>query len=113
MSPSRLIQAALIAVFFLATSPVKANTFIISDKCLPRTVVSDYVARNYNQSLVGLAVASAGIFQGSVIEIWEPPGRETWTVIATFPDGVTCVLAYGNNWQDMRPAPAKPTGRPL
>ena len=113
MAPLHFIRTALVAVLFMTTSPAAGGNFVISDQCLPRTVVSDYVARNYNQTLVGLAVASAGIFQGSVIETWASPGRETWTVTATFPAGVTCVLAHGNKWQDMRPAPAKPTGQPL
>ncbi len=113
MSPSRLIQAALIAVFFLATSPASAGT-VISDQCFPRQVLADSLAGQYGERVVAFGVAVSGIFNGMLIERWESMGGKNWTLTATFPgDKFACVVAGGDGWEKKRPSPVKPTGLPL
>ncbi|MDH5750152.1 MAG: hypothetical protein OEY85_12655 [Rhodospirillales bacterium] len=37
---------------------------------------------------------------GSMIEIFASPDG-SWTIVMTQPDGVTCLMAAGENWEDL------------
>ena len=37
---------------------------------------------------------------GSMIEIFASPNG-SWTIVMTQPDGVTCLMAAGESWEDL------------
>ncbi len=36
----------------------------------------------------------------AIYEIWASEATGTWTILKTTPDGLTCVMAVGDGWQD-------------
>ena len=49
---------------------------------------------------------------GGVVEILTSPGGETWTIIITLPNGMSCLIAAGENWERSAYT-ARANGRPL
>ncbi len=36
----------------------------------------------------------------AIFEIWASEATGTWTILKTSPDGMTCIMAVGDGWQD-------------
>ena len=36
----------------------------------------------------------------AIFEIWASEATGTWTILKTTPNGLTCVMAVGEDWQD-------------
>ena len=49
---------------------------------------------------------------GAIYEIWASEATGTWTILKTTPDGLTCVMAVGEGWQDDTGEPI-PVGDPV
>lgn len=43
--------------------------------------------------------ATAQLPNGEMLEIWATPNGATWTILRTFPNGVSCMLAGGQNFE--------------
>ncbi len=43
--------------------------------------------------------------QGQLVEILVSPEGQSWTVLLTRPDGITCIAASGRHWQMMPSVP--------
>jgi hypothetical protein len=48
---------------------------------------------------------------GTVIEVLASPDGITWTIVQTYPNGTSCMMAAGHNWEDS-PIPGT-AGQPL
>ncbi len=75
--------------------PVQAHTI-----CAPRGNVVERLEGRYSE-----VPGSRGVLQGGeVIEVFVSP-EGSFTVIITRPDGISCVLAAGEDWQELAPRP--------
>ena len=36
----------------------------------------------------------------AIFEIWASEATGTWTILKTTPDGLTCIMAVGDDWHD-------------
>ncbi len=54
---------------------------------------------------VGLAGSTA------IVEIWASEATGSWTITQTTPNGITCIVAVGDSWQDDA-GKLTPTGNP-
>ena len=44
--------------------------------------------------------AAVGITNsGAMIELYDSPGHETWTLVITTPGGLSCLAGAGHNWR--------------
>ncbi len=48
----------------------------------------------------------------AIFEIWASEATGTWTILKTTPNGLTCVMAVGDGWQDDA-GEAIPAGDPV
>ena len=48
----------------------------------------------------------------AIIEIWASEATGTWTILKTTPNGLTCIMAVGDAWQDDA-GELTPTGSPV
>lgn len=82
--------AAFLAAFFYA-APALAQTM-----CGERSAVVASLEKTYSETPVSMGLAR----NGAVIEILASPSG-SFTIILTLPDGLSCVMAAGENWENM------------
>ena len=96
------IAAALSAVFAtiaLASIPAAAQT-----ACADHNQITDRLATYYSESRVGSGLDG----NGHVIEVFASR-QGSWTMLVTFPDGRTCLIAAGEAWEPATLAVTGPT----
>jgi hypothetical protein len=88
-----MVRAVVVAaVFALPLSVAQAESM-----CSDRQTVVDYLAREHDEFPVSSGLAN----NGGMVEVLASEGGATWTIIITLPDGATCMMAAGLEWQGM------------
>ena len=64
--------------------------------CGERGDVVASLQNKFSETPVSIGLAS----NGTVIEVFASP-QQTWTIVMTKPDGESCVLMAGDNWEDL------------
>ncbi len=85
-----IIIAALIAG--MAVAPVAQAQMA----CGTRDSVVAKLGDKYGEVRKGVGLAGPT----AIIEIWVSEATGTWTILKTTPNGLTCIMAVGDNWQD-------------
>jgi hypothetical protein len=76
-----------------APQPVAAQTGV----CADRAKIVDRLQSKYGESRQGVGVA-----QGQrVMEIWASEASGSWTIVMTLPDGSSCLIAAGEDWEPL------------
>lgn len=70
--------------------------------CTDRNEVLSQLSNQYSEAPVAMGVAN----NGGVVEILSSQAGTSWTIILTMPNGVTCMIAAGENWESL-PARAR------
>jgi hypothetical protein len=103
------MKAILAALAFLAAGAL-APAAHAQAVCGDRSRIMATLAKNYAERPVAIALTS----DGAVIEVLTSPVG-TWSILVTAPGGPTCLVAGGENWQQVpvvqprgSPACAKP-----
>ena len=91
----RLILAALLGGILLSALPAEASI------CGPRDRVLWSLKKNYREQPIAHGLTNTG----GVAEVIVSPNGGTWTILLTMPDGMTCLLAAGENWEKIHPTP--------
>lgn len=93
MRQMTLIAAAVAALpLAVAAAPVNAQS-----TCGSRAELVRHLARNFHE-----APAAAGIADnGALLEVFASRDGETWTVAVTLPNGIACLVATGQQWQEV------------
>lgn len=88
----------VVAVIILNSLPfvVQAQIF-----CLKRELVIKELKKEFNEVPV-----SIGVVGERIIEIFASPNGETFTIVFTTQQGLTCPIAAGENWMNL-PLPGK------
>ena len=89
----------------LALQPVGAAAQ--GRQCAPRPAVLEILAERHGETRRGIGMHASG----RVVEVFASEASGTWTVVATDPRGVTCLIASGTGWEDLREA-LPPAGEP-
>ncbi|MGJ8621195.1 MAG: hypothetical protein ACSHW1_00355 [Yoonia sp.] len=42
----------------------------------------------------------------TLLEVWIDPRTQDWTLVQTYTNGTSCIIAMGQDWEDLTPAPA-------
>ena len=76
-------------------------------QCNPRDDVLKLLSNKYAESQVAFGVTNNG---GLVEVLKSGPGAksDTWTIIITTPQGVSCLVAAGEGWRDMEQIAQEP-----
>lgn len=74
--------------------------------CAPRQAVIDRLSDGYGESQTGSGVTR----NGYLVELYQSPSG-SWTLIATRPDGMSCLIAAGQGWERNDPPTAVPKGQ--
>ena len=95
----RLCATAL--VFGLAATAPPAHAQ--STNCAARDVVVERLESKFGETPTGRGLRSAT----QMVEIWSSAETGSWSILVTRADGVTCLMASGDNWNEIQQIPAK------
>lgn len=90
MLKSLFVSIGLLAVVFQAQATERLQ-------CGPHKDVVAQLAIKYSEQPVAVGVSESG----QLIEILAHQDGSTWTVIATTPQGLSCILIAGEAWQGL------------
>lgn len=86
-------------IFALCATPVAAQT-----PCNSTTAIHDRLANVFQESR-----SATGIVEGSeqtyLLEIWGNEQTGTFTVLMTYPNGLSCVVTAGQAFRQYQPEP--------
>ncbi|MEH6525908.1 MAG: hypothetical protein V7723_07520 [Sneathiella sp.] len=88
----KFLLAAFLAVFLCP------NLALAQSACFNRTDLIKHLSGKFEEAPIAAGLAA----NGSVLELFVSPEGETWTIILTRPDGITCVKASGESWMGMK-----------
>ena len=86
----RFVIAFLIAI--LVSMPAAAQTI-----CGKRGELLGKLNGTYTETPSAMGLSN----NGGVVEILTSPKGDTWTIIITMPNGMSCLVAAGENWEEM------------
>lgn len=88
-----MLKTVLLAA---AALTVSASAFAAPMACSPRQDVLTQLSTKFKESPVAIGIAN----NGGLLEVLTAGDGATWTIIITMPNGVSCLVAAGEDWQD-------------
>lgn len=88
-----LTLASSAAVPSLAASPIAE---II---CAPRVEMLNRLERQFGAVRQGMGLSGPD----RMVEVWATERSGDWTLVMTYPDGQSCIVAMGEDWETLRP----------
>ncbi|WP_298850601.1 hypothetical protein [uncultured Ruegeria sp.] len=85
-----------LGIMVLAAQHVQAQ----GQNCAPRKDVLERLTDTYGETRRGLGLAR----QGAVMELFASNQSGSWTITVTLPNGVTCLVASGQAFEDVADA---------
>ena len=70
---------------------------LAAPSCNERDKALGHLARKYQEAPVAAGVTNGG----GLVEVLTTSNGATWTIIVTFPDGVSCLVAAGEGWRNI------------
>ncbi|MFQ5763877.1 MAG: hypothetical protein ACE5GT_03020 [Rhodospirillales bacterium] len=88
--PLAILGALIIGSSFLATA---ASAQAV---CGSHRTVSENLNKSYAEAPVSMGVTAGG----GIVEVFASP-EGTWTLVITQPNGVSCLIAAGQDWENL------------
>jgi hypothetical protein len=90
---TRSLTTAVIILGLAAIAPTSASAQVA---CGSRDAVVAKLSEKYGEVRRGGGISSPT----EVFEIWASATTGSWTILKTTPNGLSCIMAVGNGWQD-------------
>ena len=81
--------------------PANAVSPISEIICAPRDEMTSKLAHQFGETRVATGVRDIE----RVMEIWTSESSGNWTMVMTYADGNSCIVAMGEHWNDLLPRP--------
>ncbi|MBM3569331.1 MAG: hypothetical protein FJX46_11340 [Alphaproteobacteria bacterium] len=103
-----MLRQSLIAILTGTAAMVAVASEIRAEPvCGPRAMFIDGLKQSYGEKPIG-----RGLAEGAMVEVLTGPSG-SWTIIATDPRGMACVIGSGEAWTSPdQPRPAKLVEKP-
>ena len=72
--------------------------------CAPHDALAERLGSRFAEAPVSKGLASSG----KLMELFTSEDGDTWTLVLTEPEGVSCIVASGKYWFDVPPVPTGP-----
>ena len=69
-----------------------------SPMCNKRDIVLELLAKKYNEAPVAAGITNAG----TLIEVLTTEKGETWSILVTKPNGISCLVSSGEGWMAVK-----------
>ena len=86
------VSISIATAAFLAPSIAAASPLL----CGERSDVLTKLAVDFRERPASVALTN----DGQLLEVLKSDSKLTWTILITNPNGVTCLVAAGESWQD-------------
>lgn len=73
-------------------------------KCGDRGEALTHLSNKYQEAPVAVGLAT----NGGVVEVLSTQDGATWTIIVTMPNGKSCLIAAGQDWESVEPVATGP-----
>ena len=87
--------ACMAVALFVATASLPATAQ--QQRCTKRPEIVRHLAKKFAEAPVAIGLAVSG----GIIEVLSSKKGGSWTIIITMPDGTSCVIAAGQNWEQI------------
>lgn len=94
MNSTRYVATGLVLSVINFATTATAQT-AIPPTCTDRTQAISHLAGRYAETPVAMGLAA----NGSVLEVLASQSGESWSILVTMPNGQTCLIASGENWE--------------
>ena len=91
-------MATIAAIMALIAGPAK-EAHAGRPSCAPQKKVADHLGERFSEAPVGIGLTA----NGHVMQVYSTADGESWTLVSTTPQGVSCILAAGRHWQPLEP----------
>ncbi len=90
----RVLGVTLLALALLlgVRAPASAQSV-----CTTHAEVTKQLESRHSESPVGIGLASTG----QVLEVFTTGDGSSWTIVMTRPDGMSCLVASGDSWENL------------
>ncbi len=65
--------------------------------CMPRDQIVARLESQYQEFQAAWGMANTG----QLVELWATEDRDTWTLVLTHANGISCLMAAGEHWSEM------------
>jgi hypothetical protein len=89
--------ACVAAAAALIAAPAFAQTAAPGPACVKRADLIKHLEAKYHEAPAAVGIAD----NGALLEVFASKSGETWTVTVTMPNGISCMVATGQQWQDV------------
>ncbi len=89
----RIVTTSALILGMAAIGPPDAQAQVV---CGTRDSIVAKLGDKYGEVRRGGGLAGPT----AIFEIWASEATGTWTILKTTPDGITCLIAVGDGWQD-------------
>ena len=93
----RVFAAIALAVVVLSGIAATSRQASAQQVPAPRAEVMQILGAQYEETPVAMGLAESG----AVIEVFATTDGAHWTIVVTTPDGLSRVVAAGENWTDV------------
>lgn len=88
----------LCCAFGLLAFPFVAEPAFGQTACSERESMSVELEKTFDETLTAFGLTP----DGKVVEVHVSPESGSWTMLISFPDGMSCVSAFGSGWQQLK-----------
>ena len=92
---SKVAAAAAFATLISLPAAAQMQAQQQQASCAKRVDVLKHLSAKYTETPVALGLAN----NGGVLEVLSSKTGSSWTIIITMPNGPTCMVAAGENWE--------------
>lgn len=89
--------AWIAAAAALMAAPALAQPAGPGPACVKRADLIKHLEAKYHEAPAAVGLAD----NGALLEVFASKSGETWTVTVTMPNGISCMVASGQQWQDL------------
>lgn len=89
----------LLALGCGAAAPAIAASPIAEIICAPRTEMLNRLERQFGAVRQGIGLSGPD----RMVEVWATERSGDWTLVMTYPDGQSCIVAMGEDWETLGP----------
>ena len=94
----RQTLAAIVLAWVLIFAPAAvAASHAVAARCQPRDDMLALLARKYDETIIARGIGNIQV----MVELLATENGDTWTILMTGRDGISCVMMVGQGWQEM------------